>query len=156
MFRITCLNHGWFGFSLQGIENIFESSCTNIGAYDVVRELLSAINNMLYEKQNQAHFLLNQESSAYHMVLARNGDFVNIEIKEVIDSVLNLLRADGPASFHSKCGNLVFSCNVRLFQLSHDIWSELKKINPADYCKNWNEYPSEEIQKLDQYILHRI
>lgn len=156
MFRITCLSNGWFGFSLQEKENTFESSCTNIGAYDVVRELLSAINNMLYEKQNQANFLLNHESYACIMVLVRNGDTVHIEIKEVIDSALNLLRADGPASLDSKCGNSIFACNVGLFQLSYDIWSELKEINPADYCKNWNEYPSEEIQKLGQYIAHRI
>jgi hypothetical protein len=156
MFRITCLSNGWFGFSLQEKENTFEITCTNIGAYDVVRELLSAINNMLYEKQNQAHFLLNHESYACLMVLVRKGDCVHIEIKEVIDPTLNLIRVDGPASLHSKCGSLVFACNVGLFQLSHDIWSELKEIDPTDYCTNWNEYPSEEIQKLDQYIVHRI
>ena len=156
VFQITCISHGWFGFSLQEKDNAFEISCTNIGEYDVVQELLSAINNMLYGNLNQAHFFLNHESYSCLMVLASNGDTVHIEIEEIIDSTLNLLRASGQASLNSQCKNLVFVCNVGLFQFAHDIWSEFKKINSTDYCTNWNEYPSEEIKKLDQYITHRI
>ena len=133
MFHITCMSHGWFGFSLGDGKNTFEISCSNIGEYDIIRELLSNLDNMIYEELNKAYFFLNHESSASLMVLDRTGDAIHIEVKEIIDSNAHFLNVRDPASFESKCGSTVFKYNTKLILLARDVWNELKKIDLTIY-----------------------
>lgn len=156
MFQINCISHGWFEFSLGDGKNTFEYSCSNIGEYDIIRELLSSLNNMIYKGQNKAYFFLNHESGASLMTFEKKGDSIRIEVKEIIESNKHFLNVHEPASFDFKCRNTLFDYNTEFILLTSGIWKEFKKIDRTGYFINWGEFPQEEFESLDKYIKYRI
>lgn len=155
-FALVGIENGWFKALFYSFDKSILLWGTDVGQYDVGKELIRAICSICSNKTEKENICFNEEDKAYILTIKRiNNNFV-ISICELFEPPFHYIGKCGLQLEHIKKGQIVFETDGQLKELAQNILLEFSKYNHKDFLKlyesNWFPFPTLELDELQKVI----